>query len=270
MKTLSSVSEFANNYDGFVLDIWGVIHDGSALYPGVLNTMQKLKELGKEIYFLSNAPRRANKVAAALGRFGITPDLYNGIYSSGEVAYQLISNHKTGGKYYYIGPDKDIDLLQGSPLKITKNMAEADFVVTTGFDHDDSTLDEKLPEVTAALAAGLKLYCVNPDLIVVRQNGTKMLCAGVIGRYYEQQGGAVAFIGKPFKDVYDFVLPKFSSRKIAAIGDGLETDILGANGAGIDSVLVLGGILKAEKRPLEQVMAEIGAMPTATIPSFTW
>lgn len=272
MINYRSVSEFSDKYDAFILDIWGVIHDGEAAYPGVLQTMQELKKAGKQIIFLSNAPRRSFKVKRALAEFGITEDLYKDAISSGEVAYHIFANRQPPtAKYQYIGPEKDADLLEGLNYRAVGKAKDADFVLATGFDNDDSTLEEKLPQINDALAANLKMYCVNPDLIVVRQNGTKMLCAGVIGEYYAKQGGVVEFIGKPYRQVYDYIIKSFpQNSRIAAIGDSLITDIKGANNIGIDSVLVLGGILEAEKEPLEVLIKKAAATPTATLPKFNW
>src|SRR6202012_3666183 len=88
MRNYNSVAEFVDKYDAFILDIWGVIHDGEEAYPGVLQCMRELKRAGKEIIFVSNAPRRAAKVKAALAKFGIGEDLYTNAISSGEVAYR--------------------------------------------------------------------------------------------------------------------------------------------------------------------------------------
>src|SRR5688572_20843318 len=107
MLNYNSVSEFADKYDGFILDIWGVIHDGHETYPGVVYCMKKLAEMKKEIVFLSNAPRRADKVAEVLAKFGITRDLYKEVLSSGEVAYRLLAQENRKGNYIYIGPEKD-------------------------------------------------------------------------------------------------------------------------------------------------------------------
>ena len=303
MKTCSSVSEFADKYDAFILDIWGVIHDGSATYPNVVECMQALRAAGKRIIFLSNAPRRASKVSVVLNKFGITENLYDGVISSGEAAFNIIKslpakstdfaieqrgtpradgsvglltsplNHSTTQllNFLYIGPEKDRDLLDGSGLQEVQSAAEADFCVATGFDEDNSTLAEKLPQIEDCMAAGLKMYCVNPDRIVVRQDGTEMLCAGVIGEYYRDAGFETEFIGKPYKQVYEqcFELLKgIPKDKICAIGDNLDTDILGANAVGIDSALCLGGVLMNSDRGIAELAAEIGAKPTYTIPAF--
>ncbi len=273
MIKYKSVSEFADRYDAFILDIWGVIHDGEAAYPGVLQTMQELKKAGKEIIFLSNAPRRAAKVRAALARFEVTEDLYKAAVSSGEVAYQYFAKRQSA-KYLYIGPEKDADLLNGLEYQAVDSADNAEFALATGFNEDNSTLEEKLPQIEAALAAGLKIYCVNPDLLVVRQDGTRMLCAGVIGEYYAKHGGEVEFVGKPYKQTYDYIMKLFSPNipksRIAAIGDALATDIKGANSIGVDSILVLGGILEVEKESLEELIGKTGIQPGAILPKFNW
>ncbi|PIR33126.1 MAG: TIGR01459 family HAD-type hydrolase [Alphaproteobacteria bacterium CG11_big_fil_rev_8_21_14_0_20_44_7] len=274
MKTLSKVSEFIDKYDALILDIWGVIHDGQATYPGVVECLQELRAADKKIIFLSNAPRRAEIVAQVLGKFGITQDLYDTAISSGEVTYKIIArDEKAGSKYLYIGPEKDRALLDGLDVEEVSEAANADFALVTGFDEDDSTLQEKLPQIEAALANNLKLYCANPDLLVVRQDGTEMLCAGVIGEYYAEKGGDVRFIGKPHGDVYEAafeILHLTPRERIAAVGDNLDTDILGANRVGIDSYLCLGGVLKNETTPFVELIKKAGAEPTATIPQFNW
>ena len=90
------------------------------------------------------------------------------------------------------------------------------------------------------------MLCVNPDLIVVKQNGIEMICAGALALEYQKIGGIVHYYGKPFPKVYQMVLEKFlmpNKDKIVAIGDGMETDIKGASDFKIDSILVTGGIL---------------------------
>jgi len=94
----------------------------------------------------------------------------------------------------------------------------------------------------------LPMICVNPDLMVIKKTGQEMLCAGVLAQEYQKLNGKVHFFGKPHQEVYDILFQKLGlgkkdSEQIIAVGDGMETDILGANKAGIDSVLIAGGIL---------------------------
>ena len=254
--------EISKNYDYFIFDIWGVIHDGTNAYPGVLDSIAHLKSLGKKICFLSNAPRRASKVAVLLRKFGIDENLYDFIITSGEATYLYLQQnhgkniadlHKENSvnnyHYYYIGPKKDADLLDGLKYHENADATHADFAVATGFDDGNYNIAEKLPQLKTALQNNLTMICVNPDLIVVKQSGEEMLCAGVLALEYQKMGGKVLYFGKPFALVYEQVFQLFGvtdKAKILAIGDGIETDILGANRQGIDSALIAGGILASE------------------------
>jgi HAD superfamily hydrolase (TIGR01459 family) len=255
MKYIDGIAEIVEKYDYFIFDVWGVVHDGSILYPQALETFQYLKKIGKKICFLSNAPRRASKVEKTLNDFGITKDLYEFILTSGESSYiDLMQNQKNnftnfGKNYFYIGPHKDLDLLDGLDYSRVENPSKADFAITTGFDGEHSKISEKLPLAIQANEFKLPMLCVNPDLIVVKQNGVEMICAGALALEYQKIGGTVYYYGKPFPKVYQMVLEKFlipNENKVIAIGDGLETDIKGASDFGIDSVLVTGGILSKE------------------------
>lgn len=257
MEFKFKITDLADFYDHFFIDVWGVLHDGSTAYEGVTSTLRQLRAKNKKIYLLSNAPRRAYKVTDFLGKLGITNDLYDFILTSGEATYLDLKqnqeqNFKTfGQKYFYIGPKKDIDLLSGLNYQITDQPSKADFAITTGFDHSHSKLEEKLPEIKAARKYNLPLICVNPDIIIVRQNGFEEICAGLLAQEYEKIGGKTHYYGKPFSKVYQVLYQLMnnshtnliSKRKILAIGDGMETDIKGAKNFGIDSALVTGGIL---------------------------
>ncbi|MDX2082664.1 MAG: TIGR01459 family HAD-type hydrolase [Rickettsiales bacterium] len=288
MQFKSGIKELFDLYDYFIFDVWGVIHDGSATYPGVIETINFLRSQNKKICFLSNAPRRANKVAAILNKFGILPNLYDFILTSGEAAFLDLKENqqknfaKFGQNYFYIGPKKDIDLLDGLDYKMVENPANASFAITTGFDNDDSVLQEKMPQLLQAKKFNLPLICVNPDLIVVKQNGSELICAGALALEYKKISGEVLYYGKPFATVFKMVCEIFNCEKnarILMIGDGLETDIKGAVDFGIDCALVTGGILSnklgtkygeiADKNKLETICKNYQLFPKFVIPGLT-
>lgn len=255
MKKIAGLSEIIQDYNYYIFDIWGVIHDGSKLYPNVLETLNYLRKNHKKICFLSNAPRRASKVEQILNKFGLGNQLYDFVLSSGESTFVELKDNQDndyknfGKKYFYIGPEKDLDLLEGLFYQKVDELDKADFVLNTGFDSDNSTIHEKLPLAIQASKFRLPMLCVNPDLIVVKQNGEEMICAGALALEYKKLGGDVHYHGKPFKRVYEMVLEKFSmpnKDSILAIGDGLETDIKGANDFKINNIFVSGGILAKE------------------------
>ncbi len=285
MTAFTTIGALAARYDAFLLDLWGVVHDGRVPYPGVIETLEQLRAAEKRIVFLSNAPRRAARVEEVLEKLGIGSALYDGVMTSGEAVYRHLAQEQAryGTRYYYIGPEKDQGLLDGLAMEGVDDAAEAEFALVTGFDGDDSVLEEKLDDVEACVAEGLPLICANPDKVVVRQSGERLLCAGVIAEEYEARGGAVEYFGKPYGVVYQHCLAFLdgaAEAKIVAVGDGLETDIAGAQQAGIHAVLCTGGILAAElgitpgEQPSEEAVTRVceaaGVTPDAAITALRW
>jgi HAD superfamily hydrolase (TIGR01459 family) len=283
VKHINSIKEISD-YQYFIFDIWGVIHDGESVYPESIDAIKYLRSLNKNICFVSNAPRRNFVVANLLNKFGIDETLYDFIISSGEVAFINLKDNQENGfleygkNYFYIGPRKDIDLLQGLDYNIVKDAKDADFILTTGFDHDKSVDNEKLSQLKECLKYDLKMICVNPDLIVVKKDGRKMNCAGLIGKQYHELGGKVEYCGKPHKLVYKMTCNLFKTkekRNIIAVGDSLDTDIIGANNNNIDSLLITGGLLSdvfqikywqnCNPRDIEQLCNEQNIFPNFVI-----
>ncbi|GDX36448.1 haloacid dehalogenase [Alphaproteobacteria bacterium] len=257
MKFINGISEVIEKYDFFILDIWGVIHDGRETYPNVNKALQYLKKNNKIICLLSNAPRRVDKVIEILEKMSISDDLYDFIITSGETVYNFLKNNalnnysQFGKKYFYIGPKKDVDLIKDLDYYQVSCASEASFIITTGFDNDNSIITEKLDQIIEAKKFNLPMICANPDLVVIRRDGSEMPCAGVIAQQYEDIGGEVIYFGKPYVQVYEYASEsyqrlynkKITLSKIIAIGDGLETDIKGANNYNIDNILITSGIL---------------------------
>lgn len=285
MQFKNNIREFVDLYDYFIFDVWGVVHDGSAAYPGVVEAIRFLRQKNKKICFLSNAPRRSVKVAEVLQKYGISPDLYDFILTSGEATYlDLEKNQHSGFKdfgrnYFYIGPQKDIHLLDGLDYQMVNEASQANFAIATGFDGDDSILEEKMPQLRAAKQHNLPLICVNPDLIVIRHSGKELICAGALALEYNKMAGKVLYYGKPFPAVYEIVCKIFGcdkNAKILAIGDGMETDIKGAIDFGVDCVLIPGGILsnklqvkygeQVDKNKLETICKNYQLFPKFVIP----
>ena len=264
-----------DQYDAFLVDLWGVIHDGTALYPGVMRTLTELKLAGKPVIFLSNAPRVAAKAVANLTRLGIEKDLYQAVVTSGQVAHDWLARAThLGTHYYYLGPSKDEDILDGLTDYQKAPMNDADFILCTGYEFDFQPHEEILPLLDRLATLDLPMLCVNPDLEVVKQDGTRQLCAGAVAEAY---AGEVKQIGKPYPEVYDTcraLLPQ--GVKLLAIGDNPLTDIRGANMAGIDSLLIAGGVLKAETGILpgeaeaRDICTIFGITPTYVLPSFAF
>lgn len=276
MKNISYLSTILLRYDALILDLWGVVHDGSHLYPGAHEALTQLKKAGKKIVMLSNAPRRASVVAKRLTELGVESALYDGVMSSGEASYDWLASGGAGwgNRYYYIGPAKDADILQGIDYQRMDDLKRADFLLNVGYGSEEQSEEDFVPVLKLALAKHLPMLCANPDLEVVKQTGQRFPCAGLIAQQYESLGGEVVSFGKPFLHVYERckeMLGGMDKSRMLAVGDSVGTDILGANRFGINSVLVTGGILK-NKSPaeIETLCKEQGAAPDYIAPALTW
>lgn len=276
MQSLTNLSAVADRYDAFILDLWGVIHDGSHLYPGVHAALTQMRKADKKIIMLSNAPRHARKVEAVLKELGIETALYDRVLSSGEAGYQWLAAGKApwGKRYYYIGPSKDADVVDGLDLKRVDDIKDADFLLNVGFGSEEQSAEDWAPLLRTARALKLPMLCLNPDLEVVKQTGERFPCAGVIGYAYQNAGGQVTWFGKPYPAVYENCMETFASipkTKILAVGDSLETDIPGAINFGLDSLLITGGILNHHgPQEIAEQCHTLDLIPTYVMRSLVW
>ena len=250
IRLIRGIGAVAARYDGFIIDLWGVVHDGVDPLPGALECLRGLIMSGKRIVLLSNAPRRARDVVDRIDRIGVPSELYHHVMSSGEEAWQHLvrrddSFYATlGRRCLHIGSERDTGIREGLGLELVETEEEAEFILNTGPAGWDDAIEDYAPLLRRALARGLPMVCANPDL-VVKHSGRLALCAGALARWYEERGGRVRWHGKPFRSVYETCIDLLGvddRSRILAVGDSLHTDIAGAAGACIDSILIVGGI----------------------------
>ena len=288
VRVHARVADFADAYDGYVLDLWGVIHDGIRPYPGAAHCLGELKARGKRIVLLSNAPRRAQSVIEAMARMGIARDLFDDALSSGEAAWQALraraddAHRALGRRCYHMGPERDRGMLDGLDLEEAARPSDASFILNTGVDMDHETIADYEAALAEGARAGVPMLCANPDLEVIR-GGRRVVCAGALARRYEELGGRALYHGKPHAPVYErcmSLMTGVARRRIVAVGDSLRTDIAGALAAGLDSVFVTGGIhgeelglapgQSPEPGRLAALCRAAGWFPGAAIPHFRW
>ena len=285
---IEGLRSIVDRYDGFILDLWGVLHDGVRAYPDAVDALRHLKAAGKRSVILSNGPRRAAAVARRTTEIGIAPDLYDGLHSSGEATWQALRERRDpahaalGKRPFLIAAARDRDLLDGLELEPAADVGDAGFILVTGL----ADAAETLADYESILAAGARLrrpmLCANPDLEVIR-GGVRELCAGALAARYEALGGGVLYHGKPYPSVYGIcfaMLDGIERPRILAVGDSLRTDIAGARNVGIDSLLITGGIHAEElaeaagRHPdpvrLAAACARARQWPSFAAPLFAW
>ena len=248
MKELNHLSDIYKNYDTFVIDLWGVIHNGVTLNPKAIEVIEQLKKNLKKIVFLSNAPRPSLKVVNYLLKMNMDRKFLSNVMTSGEAAMYAINKNRFGKTFYHLGPPRDTSVFE--KVKDNKtNLEKCDFIICTGlFDDHENDLDYYKNLLKKYISK--KLICTNPDLTVHRGN-VEELCAGSVAKVFEEMGGEVVYFGKPYKEVYRMCFN--SNEKVLAIGDNLRTDIKGANNLNIDCIFISDGVHRDEYKDVSEL-----------------
>ena len=141
MKELKNLSKIYNNYDTFIIDLWGVVHNGVMLNSKAIEAIDQLKNNSKKIVFLSNAPRPSSKVINYLLKMNMNKKYLTNVMTSGEAAMHAINQNKFGQKFFHLGPPRDDSVYE----KVKDNKTEldkCDFILCTGlFDDHENDLN---------------------------------------------------------------------------------------------------------------------------------
>ena len=269
MKTalpLVDFAELADRYDVFFPDQFGVLRDDVQPYPGAAEALLALKERGKIVVILSNSGRSSDFYAKRFVKLGFDASSFDHFITSGEVAFSILAEAMARGairRSFVISSDGDDEVSQRLGLEATDVAGDADVVVISGSQAERISLDRYRDMLRPAARRGVPCYCTNPDLYKLVQGG-QAPGAGMIANLYEEFGGKVVRIGKPYPEIYAFALSKVEGHgKVVCVGDSLDHDIAGAAGAGLDSVLVLTGLQQGTTgETIAVTSAALGVRPT--------
>ena len=235
-------------YRLILCDVWGVVHDGVELYPGAAERLAQWREQGRCVVLLTNAPRTQDAVEQQLARIGLPREAYDTIATSGEAGIAALNS--LGRPVGFIGTAGDREVLEGRGVRIA---ADEDFtdLACTGIREGEPGPQEYRAELEQLADRDVHMHCLNPDRLVMR-GGVPEACAGALADIYQMLGGRVTWYGKPFPAIYEHALHRAGDPprdEVLAVGDGLQTDILGAARMGFDTVFVTGGIHAGEPFP---------------------
>lgn len=245
---VASLAELAPAYRGLLCDVWGVVHDGAKAHTSATEALMSFRDGGGTVVLITNAPRPKADVVRQLDGLGVPRAAYDDVITSGDAARHLL-NARPGVKLYHVGPERDLPIYFGLPVKFADE-ADCELVSCTGlFDDENETPQDYDESFADWQARSVPMLCVNPDIVVER--GDRLVwCAGALAERYRERGGETIIVGKPYAPIYDTALSRFqeiagsavSKAALLAIGDGIDTDIRGAFGQGIDVLFVTGGI----------------------------
>lgn len=262
VRSIAGLAEVAGDYAAVFCDVWGVVHDGLAKHADAEAALLAARRRGLKVVLLTNSPRRSEGVARQLDALDVTREAYDRIVTSGDVTRALIA--AAGVPLLHIGPARDADLFAGLGAELVGE-AGAGAIVATGLADDEREgPGDYAGLLERAAERGLPMICANPDIVVHR--GSRVIwCAGALARDYAALGGEVRMAGKPHGPIYELACRAVAvadPRRILAVGDGLNTDIRGANAFGADALLVVGGIHGAELGGLDVGAAALAAALT--------
>jgi len=276
---ISGLSEIAPDYDAAICDVWGVLHNGRERFDPAIDAMRRFRAARGPVVLVSNAPRPPEGVVALFDKLDVPRDFYDAIVTSGGEAREDLIRRTAGGKrlkLFYLGPARDHPLFEGLNVELTE-AENAEVVLCTGFyDDETETPDDYREMLTTFRLRNLPFLCANPDIVV--QRGDKLIyCAGAIAKLYEKMGGGVIYYGKPYEPIFVAAVRELhkhgAAKRPLVIGDGLETDIIGANRVNIDALFIVGGIHSAlidDPSGIAKLLLESGARAKALMPALGW
>ncbi|RWC96818.1 MAG: TIGR01459 family HAD-type hydrolase [Mesorhizobium sp.] len=276
-RHLDGVAALAERYGLFLLDQFGVLHDGQQPYPGAVETLSALKRAGKTVILISNSGKRAAPNERRLLKLGFEAGSWDHFVSSGEVAWRAFHDMaatgalKPGTKCLLISRDDDRSAIDGLPLALTDNGNDAELVLISASEGDRYDLEHYRTLLAPAAARRVPCFCTNPDRIMLTAVGSRF-GAGELADLYESLGGNVTRIGKPYPTIYEAALALAGNPdrgSVVCVGDSVEHDIAGGAGAGVATALVRSGIL-ADVDDLSALFDREGAYPDYTLDAFRW
>lgn len=281
---LDSVAELAADYDAWLCDIWGVIHNGVSPFSSAVEACRRFRETGGTVVLISNSPRPRGAVMEQLQSIGVPREAYDAVVTSGDVTRRLIVKNGVR-RLFHLGPGRDEPIFDGLDVTLGSE-AGADVVVCSGlYDDERETPGDYARVLTRLKERGLPMICANPDRMVER--GDRLIyCAGALAAEYERLGGRVIYAGKPYPPIYELAMRRIAETggeaaapgRILCIGDGVQTDMAGAEAAGLKALFVASGLHMArgrdgetlDERELARLFAGERARPVAAQKRLSW
>jgi HAD superfamily hydrolase (TIGR01459 family) len=246
---IANAGPLLSRYDAIFCDVWGVVHNGRKAYAEAGEALARFRAEGGTVILVSNAPIPASGVERVLDKTGVRRDAWDAIVSSGDIALEHIAA-KGYRRMHWVGPsERDYALYVRLPCPEVP-LADAEAIVCTGLKNDRTeTVEDYRGLLEEGVALKLPFVCANPDLVVDVGN-RRLPCAGSLAAEYERLGGEVFWAGKPHPAAYRTALKRAGElrgsapalNRILAIGDAVRTDLAAAQGLGVDSLFIAGGI----------------------------
>ncbi len=260
-----SFFDIAKDFKVIMLDSYGVVKNHKGLIQGVQKTIDWIKSEGKIFRLLTNdASRSRQQQKESLAKLGLPNLELNEIITSGMMAKHFLKQKITTGKIAYLGTENSAEYILQSGLQHIavsdvdlNNLDEISafvFLDDEGFDWNTdinktvNILRKKTMPVI--LANSDKFYPVSSNDVAVATGGIAKLVESMLNRKF-------IHFGKPDSQMFMYAyerlngeLGSIDKKDILMVGDTLDTDILGGNKFGVQTMLVLSGNTREENAQL--------------------
>ncbi|HVY98109.1 MAG TPA: TIGR01459 family HAD-type hydrolase [Dongiaceae bacterium] len=268
---IAGLREIADRFDHVLLDQWGVLHEGRAVFPPARDCVLALRAAGKRVLVLSNSGKRAAENLRRIADHGLPADAYDGVVTSGEVAWHGLRQRAEppfsglGTRAFVITRGRDRSIIDGLSLTVVGDIEDAEFILQGGLDDAASEHKQWEAEFRKAAARGLPMLCANPDVKMFGAQGF-LPGPGALAAFYESLGGTVAYIGKPHRAIFTAALHQLGDpdpSRVLMVGDSVLHDIAGGRGAGLLTALITSGVHKAALAHAHDRVAAIRGLTAA-------
>lgn len=276
---LKCVNDIIEKYQTFLFDKWGTIWDGYHLYPSVQELFKTLKKHGKKVALLSNATLTEEQSIVSLEKVGLFQNThFDRAITSGHFLQHFMKNDlifpRNSHHLVYIYGKGNPCLFQLWEKNLTSNISEADYVYIGGLETPlipPKNNTETLDFLDTCIQQNKIMICANPDQFAI-WGENKHYTQGTIALMYQEKGGKVIFIGKPYPEIFQFALETLdtTAQETVMFGDNLQTDIAGANRLSIASVFLYktGVYATYSKEDLYALFKEQHVTPTYLLERF--
>jgi len=256
MTFSNSIKNQNNLITTLFVDVYGVLHEGGNLFPGVKESLEKYKKYYK-IIIISNTTPECEEVIKSLSTKGLEQGVhYDAVITSGDVFIEEIKNNKSliytmYSKYptfekYSIPQTSDITQAQNVYIGIPQNEKGEDIKIFDVVEEGKSVMsflkdkNYKLDFIEKYIESlkGKKVYCANSDLVAIK-DGEMCVRQGFVGLYLQNRNIDVKFFGKPYRNIFEKALREHNVKpqNVLMIGDQYSTD-LGCDSLGLNTALI--------------------------------
>jgi HAD superfamily hydrolase (TIGR01459 family) len=278
MKRIDGLRDIADQFDLFLVDQYGVLHDGVAAYAGAIDGLARLASSARKVIVLTNSGKNAADNLVRIGKLGFA-DSNVQVLSSGDVGLQLVRSGALGARFTIgaaacvIGRSGDRYAFSSDDFDLVDRPLDATFLVFAGSDAPRTSLQAYRVMLKTAAEAGVPAICVNPDIIMIR-DGQLVPAPGAIAKVYEDLGGRVDYVGKPhaalFRHAFAVAETGADARAIM-IGDSPEHDVCGGRAMGMATLLVRTGIHQSlAELQLLSLCTACNGIPDFLTATFKW